>query len=210
MDIRTHWNDIYGRKRPEQLTWYQPHLATSLDLITSLAPDTAASIIDVGAGEATLVDDLLQRGYSDLTVLDVSPAALEVAKSRLGPNADKVHWICADVTSCALPERRFDVWHDRAVFHFLTEASARQAYVRQVRSAVKPGGYVVVATFGPEGPVKCSGLDVVRYGPDALHDAFGPSFQMLGHRTEKHTTPTGGSQQFVYCYCRLSSELPEQ
>lgn len=208
MDATTHWNGIYASKRPEHLTWYQPHLETSLELITTLAPDRSAAIIDVGAGEATLVDDLLGRGYSNLTMLDISPTALKLAKARLGVAADRVRWLCGDITALPLPSGEFDVWHDRAVFHFLTDAEQRQAYVRQVIRSVKPGGYVIVATFGPEGPLKCSGLDVVRYGSDALLAQFGPAFELLGHRTEVHQTPSGGTQQFLYCYCRISPASP--
>jgi 2-polyprenyl-3-methyl-5-hydroxy-6-metoxy-1,4-benzoquinol methylase len=152
-----------------------------------------------------LVDDLLARGYRNLSVLDVSSTALAVANERLGDKADQVNWLCADVTTFAFGRHEYDVWHDRAVFHFLTDVRDRAAYVRQVAHVVKPGGHVIVATFGPEGPTKCSGLDVARYDPSALHGQFGPSFQLVKHLTELHRTPAGAIQQFTYCYCNISS-----
>lgn len=176
----------------------------SLRLIENAAPERASRIIDVGGGEATLVDDLLDRGYRNLAVLDVSQTALDVAKARLGERAGAVDWLCGDVTTFPFTRHQYDVWHDRAVFHFLTDPKDRAAYVRQVTHAVKPGGHVIVATFGPEGPTKCSGLDVVRYDPDALHDQFGANFRLLRHLTEMHRTPAGATQQFTYCYCKTS------
>jgi len=202
-DMRRHWDRVYTTKAPDAVSWYQPHLARSLELIARAAPDSAAAIIDVGGGESTLVDDLLDRGYRDVTVLDISEAAIEVAKQRLGERARAVSWLAADITEVALPERRYDVWHDRAVFHFLTEASQRVAYVRQVKRAMRPQGHVIVATFGPEGPTQCSGLDVVRYDADALHDEFGPQFRLVEHATELHRTPAGATQQFLYCFCKI-------
>ena len=177
---------------------------TSLRLIEDATPDRGAAILDVGGGEATLVDDLLDRGYRHVSVLDVSTTALDVAKARLGERSAAVEWLCGDAAKFPFPRHHYDVWHDRAVFHFLTDPKDRAAYVRQVIQAVKPGGHVIVATFGPEGPTKCSGLDVVRYGPDALHDEFGASFRLLKHLTEIHQTPAGATQQFTYCYCKIS------
>jgi ubiquinone/menaquinone biosynthesis C-methylase UbiE len=208
MDLKSHWERVYRTKQPEQVSWYRPHLEKSLELIEAAAPDRDARIIDVGGGESTLVDDLLARGYRQLTVLDVSSTALAVARKRLGANASKVNWLRGDVTTVVLARQPYDVWHDRAVFHFLTSAADRAAYVRQVARAVKPGGHVIVATFGPEGPTTCSGLDVVRYDPGALHDEFGPSFQLVKHLTELHHTPTGSIQQFVYCYCNVAHAAP--
>jgi len=201
MDPKAHWDKVYGSKRPDEVSWYRPHLETSLALIAAAVPNRDAAIIDVGGGESTLVDDLLVRGYRNVSVLDVASTALDVARERLGANANRARWLCGDVTAMALDPQYYDVWHDRAVFHFLTDPKDRAAYVRQVARAVKPGGHVIVATFGPEGPAKCSGLDVVRYGPDALHDEFGAGFQLMKHVTELHQTPAGAIQQFVYCYC---------
>ena len=206
MDTRSHWERVYTTKQPHEVSWYRPHLEISLALVQAGAPDRDARIIDVGGGESTLVDDLLAQGRRHLTVLDVSSTALNVAKARTGPAAEYADWRCGDVTSVSLPERHYDVWHDRAVFHFLTTHAQRAAYVRQVKRSVKPGGHLIVATFGPEGPTTCSGLEVVRYGPEALHNEFGAAFRLERHLTELHRTPWGVTQQFVYCCCRLEAD----
>jgi SAM-dependent methyltransferase len=204
---RQHWEHVYRTKRPTEVSWYAPHLETSLRLIEDAAPGRDAAIIDVGGGEATLVDDLLDHGYRHVSILDVSATALDVAKDRLGERAAGVEWLCGDVLTSPIPRHKYDVWHDRAVFHFLTAPKDRAAYVQQVTRAVKPGGHVIVATFGPEGPSKCSGLEVVRYGPDALHGEFGQRFRLLKHLTEIHQTPAGAKQQFTYCYCKTFDPL---
>jgi SAM-dependent methyltransferase len=203
MDARTHWEKIYGTKAPEAVSWYRRHLETSLALIQRTAAAQTASIIDVGGGESTLVDDLLAHGFRNLTVLDVSQTAIDVTRKRLGPAAERIHWLVADITRAALEPCAYDVWHDRAVFHFLTAPEARAAYVRQVARSVKPGGHVIVSTFGPEGPAKCSGLDVVRYDANSLHDQFGATFRLIESSKELHQTPFGTTQQFLYCYCRV-------
>lgn len=159
------------------------------------------SVIDVGGGESTLVDDLLRVGYRDISVLDISQAAVDATRQRLGAAGAVVNWWVADITQAELPGARYDVWHDRAVFHFLTDAAQREAYVRLVLRAVKPGGHVIVATFGPEGPTQCSGLDVMRYNADGLHSEFGAAFRLIESATELHQTPFGTTQQFLYCYC---------
>lgn len=153
------------------------------------------------AGASTLVDDLLAVGYRQLSVLDLSAAALEVTRQRLGEAARRVDWIVGDVTAVELSPGGFDVWHDRAVFHLLTESEQRAAYVAQARRALKPGGHVIIATFGPDGPLQCCGLPVARYAPDALHAAFGDTFVLLQHTTEAHQTPGGALQHFIYCHC---------
>ena len=203
MDAASHWEKVYRTKAPDAVSWYRPHLDRSLALIESAAADRTVSIIDVGGGESTLVDDLLARGYQNLTVLDVSHTALDVARARLGESGAGVRWLCADVTRADLPEHAFDVWHDRAVFHFLVTPEQRSAYVRSVARAVRHGGHVIVSTFGPEGPTKCSGLDVVRYDTGSLHSEFGEQFQLIASSEELHETPFGTTQQFLYCYCRL-------
>jgi len=203
MNTQAHWENVYQTKAVDKVSWYRPHLEVSLRLIADAAPDPCRAVIDVGGGEATLVDDLVLRDYGDVTVLDISPAAIEVAKVRLGPSAAAVHWITGDITTVELEAARYDVWHDRAVFHFLTSADERAAYVRQVARAVRRGGHVIVATFGPEGPEKCSGLDVVRYDAEHLHGEFGPKFRLLDSVTELHETPWGALQQFMYCFCRV-------
>ena len=203
MSVQTHWEKIYQEKAPDTVSWYRPHLETSLELIKKVAPPPDASIIDVGGGESTLVDDLLAHNYRNITILDVSPTAIDVTKKRLGSAAEHVQWIAADITTAELPSGAYDVWHDRAVFHFLTKMDQRIAYVRQVARAVKPGGHVLVSTFGPEGPTKCSGLEVVRYDAELLHAEFGVRFRMLHSINELHKTPFGTTQQFLYCLCRL-------
>lgn len=202
MSNQTHWETVYLNKAVEEVSWSRPHLEVSLRLIADSAPSASSAIIDVGGGEATLVDDLVAQGYSDVTVLDISPAAIDVAKSRLGMSA-AAHWITGDITAVELEPARYDVWHDRAVFHFLTSAGDRAAYVRQIARSVRPGGHVIVATFGPDGPDKCSGLDVVRYDAEHLHGEFGPKFRLLDSVTELHETPWGTPQQFMYCLCRM-------
>lgn len=199
---RKHWDSVYTAKAPDSVSWYRPHLDRSLAFFDAAKLDHDAAVIDVGGGASTLVDDLLDRGYSNITVLDISEAALQVTRARLGDRASRVTWICADVTEARLPEGAYEFWHHRAVFHFLRDADARARYVEAVRRALKPGGHIVVATFGPHGPEKCSGLDVLRFTPAALHAEFGPDFSKVADRTEMHSTPWGAEQEFVYCYCR--------
>jgi 2-polyprenyl-3-methyl-5-hydroxy-6-metoxy-1,4-benzoquinol methylase len=204
MNAQEHWEKIYGTKSPDRVSWFRPHLETSLVLVERAArADRSASIIDVGGGASTLVDDLIERGYLNVTILDISQAALDVAQARLHEAAKGVRWLRADVTQSNFPQRSFDVWHDRAVFHFLTRPEDRLAYVRNVATTVKPGGHVIVSTFGPEGPTKCSGLDVVRYDAESLHEEFGSRFRLVESLKELHDTPFGTAQQFLYCYCAL-------
>lgn len=203
MDVQTHWENVYREKAPDAVSWYRPHLETSLALIEQAAAGCSQSIIDVGGGESTLVDDLLARGYQKITVLDASQTAIDANRKRLGKASDRVHWLVADITKVELRRSAYDLWHDRAVFHFLTATSDRVAYVRQVAHAVKPGGHVIVSTFGSEGPTKCSGLDVIRYDAESLHREFGVHFRLLGSSNELHRTPFGTIQQFLYCYCRV-------
>jgi 2-polyprenyl-3-methyl-5-hydroxy-6-metoxy-1,4-benzoquinol methylase len=203
MDTKAHWEKIYTTKAPDAVSWYRPHLETSLSLIERAANGKSASIIDVGGGESTLVDDLLAHGYENITILDISQAAIEATKKRLGAAAERVRWLVADITEIELEPRAYDVWQDRAVFHFLTAPEQRIAYIRQVARAVKRGGHVIVSTFGPEGPTKCSGLQVVRYDAESLHDEFGERFRLVESFKELHDTPFGTTQQFLYCYCRI-------
>jgi SAM-dependent methyltransferase len=203
MDAQKHWEKIYTEKAPDAVSWYSPHLNASLSLIERTSVSRSAAIIDVGGGESTLVDDLLARGYENITVLDISRTAIEANERRLGSAAKRIHWMVADITKVELEPNAFDVWHDRAVFHFLTASADRAAYVRQVAHAVKPGGHVIVSTFGSEGPTRCSGLDVVRYDVDSLHAEFGGRFRLVESSKQVHRTPFGTQQQFLYCYCRL-------
>ena len=202
MQTAEHWENVYRSKNFDVVSWYAPHLGESLRLIGQLTPDKTAAIVDIGGGESTLVDDLLHCNYLDVSVLDISATAVEFTRQRLGAKAKDVSWHVGNVTQYDSGSKQFDLWHDRAVFHFLTERSDRQAYVELVRRSVKPGGHVLMATFGPDGPLKCSGLDVVRYDDQSLHHEFGEGFQMLGSKLAEHNTPMGIRQQFLYCWCR--------
>jgi SAM-dependent methyltransferase len=203
MPAREHWESVYERKDPRQVSWYRPHLEQSLRCIDAAGLAKDAAIIDVGGGASTLVDDLLERGYRDVTVLDVSARAIASAKSRLGARAADVHWLIADITDVELRPAAYSFWHDRAVFHFLRDAADRRRYVAAIRGSLRPGGHVLIATFGPEGPSQCSGLDVVRYAPADLMRELGDAFEELESVSELHATPSGATQQFTYCHCRL-------
>jgi SAM-dependent methyltransferase len=202
MPAKHHWEQVYSSKPSDAVSWYQPHADQSLRLIRESGLPLSARIIDVGGGASTLVEDLLSHGYTELSVLDLSAAALSAVRQRLGAAANKVQWIEGDITRVALPHHAYDLWHDRAVFHFLTEPGQRQVYVNAVLHAVKPGGHVIVATFAEDGPSQCSGLPVMRYSADGLHAEFGSPFTLLRHEREEHLTPFGSTQEFIYCYCR--------
>jgi len=203
VDAEAHWEKVYTTKAPTDVSWYQPDAELSLKLIRQAAPDHAAAIIDVGGGASTLVDGLLDEGYTNVTVLDLSASALGQAAARLGEDAGGVRWIEADIRDADLAVHAYDVWHDRAVFHFLTAPADRRRYVEQVLRAVKVGGHVLVATFASDGPTHCSGLEVARYEPDELHAQFGSEFELLKSVREQHKTPSGAVQPFVYCMCRV-------
>ena len=192
---------VYQNKASDAVSWFQEHATQSLEIIRSIGAPLNASIIDVGGGASTLVDDLLGSGFNTVSVLDLSASALEAVRKRLGAAGDGVTWIAGDIRTVHLPDHTYDIWHDRAVFHFLTDPVDRAAYVRQVMKSVKPGGHVIVATFAPDGPEQCSGLPVARYAPGELHQEFGPSFDLLEHMSEEHKTPWGSVQHFVYCHC---------
>lgn len=202
--LTDHWENVYRNKNFDSVSWYARHLGESLRLIEQLCQDKTAAIVDIGGGESTLVDDLLHRNYLDLSVLDISATAIEFTKRRLGTKAQQMSWYVGDITRYSFGSKKFDLWHDRAVFHFLTEPAARQAYVDLVRTSVKPGGFVLMATFGPNGPLQCSGLDVVRYNDQQLHHEFGEGFELMGSELSNHLTPMGTDQQFLYCWCRVN------
>jgi len=202
MSLKTHWEHIYQAKAPTQVSWYQEHSLQSLKFIAQTGIAKTGHIIDVGGGPSALIGDLLKEGYQHITVLDISAAALEAARQRLGSRANEVTWLEADVLQTKLPYQEYDLWHDRAVFHFLTEFEDRRLYVNAVKEVVKPGGHVIVATFASDGPERCSGLPVVRYEPESLHNEFGAGFTLLDSTHEIHQTPFGTDQRFVYCYCR--------
>ena len=206
MNREKHWDRIYRAKAPTEVSWYQPEARLSLELIRRIAPELDASVLDVGGGASTLADGLLSAGYRDVTVLDLAPAALARAQERLGERATQVRWVVADVLDAPLPAASCAVWHDRAVFHFLTDVRDRARYVAQAQRIVRPGGHIIVASFGPEGPSQCSGLEVVRYSPEALHTEFGAAFRLLDSAREDHRTPGGSVQAFVYCLCRVEPQ----
>jgi SAM-dependent methyltransferase len=193
-----HWQRIYDSRAPEELSWFQAEPRSSLRLIETAGLDTQARILDAGGGASRLVDALLERGYENLGVLDVAPTALDLVRERLGERASEVEFILGDVRDFTSPGG-WDLWHDRAVFHFLMRRDDRERYGQALRAALAPGGRAIVATFGPEGPPRCSGLDVVRYSPESLREAIGPGFELLASREEQHRTPGGAVQQFIYC-----------
>lgn len=194
---------MYSSKPPDRLGWYKPRLRTSLDWITDLSLDTNAPIIDVGGGASTLVDDLLERGYSALTVLDLAAPALDLIKARLGKRSATVTWLCGDVTEIELADNAFELWHDRAVFHFLTDTGDRERYRETLCNALRPGGYVIIGTFAPEAPPRCSGLPVQRYDVELLRETLGDAFELLRQQKEMHLTPGGVEQMYLYCEFRL-------
>lgn len=199
MGSQSHWEQVYTTKSANETSWYQPHLHTSLDWISAAVPDHSSSIIDIGGGESTLVDDLLALGYSNVTVLDIAEAPIKKSQIRLGDASKQINWLVADITQATLPTRSYDLWHDRAVFHFLIEPEQRRAYVHQLISALKPGGHAVIATFGPDGPQKCSGLPTKRYDAQSLQRELGPNFQLSRSALIEHHTPFGTTQEFLYC-----------
>lgn len=201
MNIGKHWQRVYETKDPTDVSWFAPHLQESLRLICEVTTPSAR-IIDVGGGASTLVDDLLGLGYSDITVLDVSEAALGVSRRRLGERGTRLNWVVSDVTAVEIEESRFDLWHDRAVFHFFVLESDRQAYVERVHRSLLAGGHAVIGTFSLTGPARCSGLDVVRYDVDSLSREFGTDFTVTAHLDATHVTPAGREQDFLYCRLR--------
>lgn len=199
MDRTAHWEHIYRTQASDELGWYQAHPTLSLRLIKATGVGKTAHIINVGGGDSTLVDLLLDQGFEHVTVLDLSSAALERAKARLGDRARLVTWIEGDVTGFR-SSQKYDLWHDRAVFHFLTDAEDRTKYRQAMNEAVSANGHVIIATFAPDAPPKCSGLEVVRYSPTSLSAAVGQGFELVETLDEVHVTPTGKAQPFIYCH----------
>lgn len=202
MQSKDHWQRVYSTKATDAVSWFQPHANQSLQLIEATDVSNETSIIDVGGGASTLVDDLLARDYRNITVLDLSAAALDATRDRLGTRAGSVTWLESDITRAELPLNGYDVWHDRAVFHFLTAPEDRDAYIKVAFRSVKPGGHVIVATFAEDGPLQCSGLPVTRYSATQLHAEFGEVFILVLHERDLHRTPFGTTQPFTYCYFR--------
>lgn len=197
MDRREHWNRVYQTRAPDSVSWYQRRPDVSLDLIAASCIAKDAGIIDIGGGASVLVDRLLDLGYSKLAVLDVSGAALSVSRSRLGARAVAIEWFEADVTGFE-PPHRYALWHDRATFHFLTTSADRASYVATLGKTLQPGGTAIIATFAPEGPPKCSGLDVMRYDERSIAAELGLEFELREARQETHITPGGAEQRFSY------------
>lgn len=194
---KEHWNQIYETAAPDDVSWYQRSPATSLRLIQASGVDPSTGVIDVGGGTSALAERLLEAGYSNLTVLDISGAALAHARERMGANAAKIEWIEADITRFA-PSRQFGVWHDRAVFHFLTDHSDRRSYIEAMNRTLLPGGHAIIATFALDGPEKCSGLKVVRYDAPAIAAELGDVFKLVEQVDETHHTPWDSVQRFSY------------
>ena len=203
MDSKAHWEALYQTKQPHEVSWFQREAQTSLALIRRVVPELTGEIIDVGGGASRLVDGLVAAGYRRVTVLDLSPSALGLARQRLGSAAADVTWLEADALSADLPRSHFDLWHDRALFHFVTSAADRARYIEQVRMSVKSGGYVLMATFAHDGPPRCSGLPVARYTASGLHQELGSGFRLVESVREEHVTPSGVKQAFVYCLCQM-------
>lgn len=197
-----HWEAVYRDRPATAVSWYQPHLATSLRLLEQAGLGPQSHVIDVGGGASTLVDDLRRRGVGDITVLDLSAEALDVARARLGSDAARVRWIRGDVTTIELPEAAFTHWHDRAVLHFLTAPDDAAAYARAAARAIAPGGHTVIGGFAPEGPERCSGLPVTRRSADDVAALLGPRFALIDRCQETHRTPAGGEQAFAYALLR--------
>lgn len=198
-----HWSRVYEEKAPSSVSWYQAEPEPSLRALDRFGARPSSSLVDIGGGASNLVDALLGRGWRDVTVLDIAAPALEAARARLGSEAEKVHWEVADITEWQ-PSRRYDVWHDRAVFHFLTAPEQREAYRRALLAGVSPGGLVIMATFALDGPERCSGLPVRRYDPAGLAAELGAAFRPIEGWREEHVTPWGSRQSFNWCAFRLS------
>ena len=192
-----HWENVYASKGESQVSWFQETPAISLELIGLVGAVPGSGIIDIGGGASRLVDCLVFRGYEDVTVLDLSAAALVAAQSRMGESAGRVTWIAADVTTWE-PSRSYDVWHDRAAFHFLTEREDQAAYVARLRRALRPGGHAIIGTFAPDGPERCSGLLVSRYDAAGLAATLGRGFELIDARRHEHVTPWGATQKFQF------------
>jgi SAM-dependent methyltransferase len=205
MNRSAHWEQVYRTRRTDEVSWFQSQPARSLRFIQQVNPPPGGPVIDLGGGASSLVDALLDAGYHDVTVLDISSTALAHARARLGERSARVRWIEGDVLDADLPAASFAVWHDRAVFHFLTTADDQARYVARVRHALRPGGHVVIATFAEDGPTRCSGLEVSRYSAPELLEVFGDAFTLITSEREEHRTPSGAIQRFTWCVLRLQA-----
>lgn len=199
-----HWRRKYGEHGAEELSWTEATPRVSLELIEEADLPRDAAIVDVGGGASSLAGELVERGHRDVTVVDIAPEALECARSDLGEGAASVAWVEADIRAHEF-DRRFDLWHDRALFHFLVSAPDRDAYLAVLRQALRPGGHLIIATFGPDGPARCSGLPVNRYDAEAVSHTLGTDFELVSSRLREHRTPSGGAQQFMYAHLKRHS-----
>jgi ubiquinone/menaquinone biosynthesis C-methylase UbiE len=208
MDRQAHWSKVYREKSVTSVSWYLPHLEVSLALIERVAESKRAAVLDIGGGASTLADDLLAAGFEDVSVLDIAEGALEALRQRLGETAKRVRWIVADFLSAELKPQRYDVCHDRAVFHFLQTAEDKASYFDQVARILRPQGILILATFALEGPERCSGLEVSRYDESALKSVVGDCFEVMESRRESHHTPAGKVQEMMYFVLRRSTPSP--
>jgi SAM-dependent methyltransferase len=208
MDRHAHWENVYRGRTVTVLSWYRPHLEVSIELIEQAAESTRAAVLDIGGGASTLVDDLLAAGFEDISVLDIAVDALQASRLRLGDAAKQVKWIAADFLSAALEQQRYDICHDRAVFHFLTDAEEKAAYFQQAWRILRPRGVLILATFALEGPERCSGLLVSRYDEAALRPVLGDRFEIVESRRDSHHTPAGKVQEMMYFVLRRSTSSP--
>lgn len=197
-----HWNNVYASKGEAEVSWYQEMPAVSLELLDLAGADPRSAVIDIGGGLSRLADELLARGYRDVSVLDISGTALAAARARLGEAGDAISWIEADIVSWS-PDRQYDVWHDRAAFHFLIQPADQAAYAERLRSALRPGGHAIIGTFAPDGPEKCSGLPVARHDAQSLSAILGPAFSLVHTRRHAHVTPAGATQNFQFSVFRF-------
>ncbi len=206
-DERAHWESAYAERAPEEVSWYEPLPKLSLELIGATGLGHEASILDVGGGASSLAAALFSMGYTDLTVADISPAALAHARTALGSSAARITWVEADIRTHDFG-RSYEIWHDRAVFHFMVDAADRNHYLDVLRKTLKPGGHLVLGTFGPQGPTECSGLPVERYGADDIQRILGEDFTLLSSSIVVHCTPSGGRQQFHYAHLLWRANVP--
>jgi len=202
LDIKEHWEQVYSTKPANCLGWYEPHLQISMTWLKELGLDKDIQIIDIGSGASTFVDDLFLEGYQNITILDISKTALSVTRERLHSLAKQPLFLEGDITSINLPTNKYNVWHDRAVFHFLTEQKQQRSYLNNLHDGLKPGGHLVIGTFAPEAPPKCSGLPVQRYSLETLENTLGVEYRLEQHCKQLHITPGGVEQIYLYCQFR--------
>lgn len=208
MDRQAHWEKVYREKAVTSVSWYRPHLETSLELIERFAGSKRAAILDIGGGASTLVDDLLAAGYENVSVLDIADDALQASRMRLGDAAKRVKWMAADFLEASLEGQQYDLCHDRAVFHFLNAAEEKAAYIEQAWRILRPSGVLILATFAVDGPPRCSGLEVSRYDETMLTKVVGGRFELLELRRDSHLTPAGSEQKMMYFVLRKSTSPP--